>query len=222
MANQLDELTGPINEDGKDINVINKQLKVEVGKGSKAFEIILWCLLIIPGLIFMFKKINQKAYFDKLEQRMQGAASEIDNAQMQRVSILENVAGLLEKSINLDKDTFTEIARLRSGASEQNDSTRNNIEEQISNVSKQISVAFERYPELKSQNTIADAMRQNNYLQREITAARSNYNDIVARWNGDIMAWPTNKIVAAKYGFTTRIPFIASSEIKMKAEGKFF
>lgn len=38
----------------------------------------------------------------------------------------------------------------------------------------------------------------------------------------DIFAWPTKKIVAAKNGYTTRIPFIASKEIKEQAKGVFF
>ncbi|HOA11164.1 MAG TPA: LemA family protein, partial [Bacilli bacterium] len=56
MANELDELTGPVNEEGQDINVISKQLKVKVGWGSTLFEVLLWFPLIIPGVIFLFKK----------------------------------------------------------------------------------------------------------------------------------------------------------------------
>ncbi|HAV20255.1 MAG TPA: LemA family protein, partial [Firmicutes bacterium] len=44
MANELDEMTGPVNKEGKDINVIEKQIKVEVGVGSLIFEIALWVL----------------------------------------------------------------------------------------------------------------------------------------------------------------------------------
>ncbi len=62
MANQLDELEGPVNEAGRDINVIQKQLKVEVGVGSLIFEIILWVLGIIPGLIFLIMKIKAGCY----------------------------------------------------------------------------------------------------------------------------------------------------------------
>ena len=69
---------------------------------------------------------------------------------------------------------------------------------------------------------IADAMQQNMYLQREITAARELYNDTIDQWTRDIFAWPTKKIVAAKNGYTTRIPFAASKEIKEKAKGVFF
>ena len=65
-------------------------------------------------------------------------------------------------------------------------------------------------------------MQQNNYLQREITAARALYNDTVNQWNSDIFDWPTKMIVAAKAGYTTRIPFTASAETKAKAREVFF
>lgn len=85
-----------------------------------------------------------------------------------------------------------------------------------------INVAFESYPELKAHAALADAMRQNSYLQKEITAARTLYNDTLSMWNQDIFAWPTKQIVAAKAGYTTRIPFTASAETKAAARGKFF
>ena len=45
---------------------------------------------------------------------------------------------------------------------------------------------------------------------------------VINEWNKDIFAWPTKMIVAAKNGYTTRIPFIASKEIKEKAKEVFF
>ena len=53
MANQLDEENGPIREDGKDINVIAKQIPVKVGVGSTIFEILLWLsiLKLLPSFI---------------------------------------------------------------------------------------------------------------------------------------------------------------------------
>ena len=92
----------------------------------------------------------------------------------------------------------------------------------MENIARSVRVAVENYPDLAAHREIADAMQQNMYLQREITAARELYNDTVDQWNRDIFAWPTKKIVAAKNGYTTRIPFIASREIKEKAGGVFF
>ena len=63
MANELDELTGNVNPDGRDIHVIEKQLPVKVGFGSLLFEILLWVLGILPGVIFLFKKIAAQNYY---------------------------------------------------------------------------------------------------------------------------------------------------------------
>ena len=222
MANQLDELNPEIREEGLDTNVIAKKLPAEVGAGSTIFEIALWVCGILPGLIFLFMKINAQKHFDQLQQKIQRNASQIDNYLEQRVMVLQNCARLLDKAIDLDKSTFENIAKFRSGGRGDVDAARNELGGQIETISRDINVAVENYPELRAHREIADAMQQNMYLQREITAARELYNDTINQWNKDIFAWPTKKIVAAKNGYTTRIPFIASQEIKEKAKGVFF
>ena len=219
MANQLDELSTDERPEGLDTRVIAKRIPVTVGVGSRIFEIILWVLFIIPGLVFLFKKIKAKNYFQQLEQKIQHNASQIDNYLEQRVVVLQNAARLVDKAIDLDKTTFENIAKYRSGAT---DEERNEVASQIDGVSRSLNVAFENYPDLKAHSEIADAMKQNMYLQREITAARELYNDTVNAWNRDIFAWPTKQIVAARNGYTTRLPFIASQEIKEKAKDVFF
>jgi LemA protein len=221
MANQLDELNPEIREEGLDANVIAKKIPVKVGVGSTIFEILLWVCGIIPGVIFLFKKIKAKNYFQQLEQKIQRNASQIDNYLEQRVVVLQNCAKLLDRAIDLDKSTFENIARYRSGSSDAEE-TRNEVSTSLDKLAASVNVAFENYPELEAHDQIADAMQQNMYLQREITAAREQYNDTVNAWNRDIFSWPTNQIVAAKAGYTTRIPFIASKEVKEKAKDVFF
>lgn len=221
MANELDELTGPVNEAGRNINVIEKQLKVEVGVGSLIFEIILWLLFLIPGIIFLFMKIKARNYLRGLQQKIQANASQIDNYLEQRVVILQNVVGIVEKSIELDKDVMKSVAQFRGGVAP-NDDNRNEVSGQLDATMNNIRVAFEAYPDLKAHRALADAMQQNSVLQKEITAARDFYNDTVLRWNTDIFAWPTKMIVAAKAGYTTRIPFTTSQAIKEQANAKFF
>ena len=218
MANELDEMTGPVNEAGRDVNVIEKQIPVKVGVGSTIFQVILWILGIIPGLILLFVKISAGKKLSQLQQKVQQAASQVDNYLEQRVMILQNAAKLVEKGMDLDKSTFTEIAKLRAGGA-QSFSEQNAAME---NVNAKIAVALENYPELKAHQELADAMQQNSYTQREITAAREHYNDVVAEWNKAIFEWPAKQIVAAKRGYTTRIPFSVSKETKEKARGVFF
>ena len=216
MANELDELTGPVNEQGQDVNVINKQIPVTVGVGSTIFEVGLWILGIIPGAIFLWKKIQAGNYFDKLQQKIQHDASQIDNYLEQRVMILQNVVGLLDRAIDLDKTVFTEVAQARSGGN------LTTADQSIENINRAINVCLEQYPDLKAHATIQDAMQKNDYLQREITAAREVYNNTIAQWNRDIFTWPVKQIVAAKRGYTTRIPFTTTKEIKEAARGTFF
>lgn len=221
MANMLDEETGPIREEGKDVNVIAKQLPVKVGVGSTIFQVVLWVLGIIPGLVFLFMKIKAGTYLRQLEQKIQHDASQIDNYLEQRVVILSNLAKLVDKSVALDKETFTQIAQARSGKITDGDQMTE-AQRKADAIEAKLNIQMEAYPDLKSHNEIADAIQQNSYLQREITAAREQYNDTIKTWNTQIQIWPTNMIVAAKAGYTTRIPFIASKEVKDKARDVFF
>lgn len=221
MANELDEITGPVNTDGRDVNVIEKQLPVKVGFGSTLFEILLWVCGILPGVIFLFMKIGARNYFRRLQQKLQADASTIDNYLEQRVQILQNVAGLVHKAIDLDKDVMKTVAAFRGGHSLA-DSERNATAQQIDGAFARLFPQVEAYPDLKAHAAIADAMQQNSYLQKEITAARQLYNDTVNQWNSDLFEWPTKMIVAARAGYTTRIPFTASAETKARARQSFF
>lgn len=239
MGNALNELDEEIRVEGRDVNVIAKQLKVEKDSSIQILIYglyILGVVLIVLGIklkfyylvpigilipIVVYSKLKRyESYFSQLEQRIQQSASQIDNYLEQRVVVLQNTAKLVEKSIELDKSTFMEIAKLRSGNVKDND--RNEIQSKLDHIYRNLNIAVENYPELKSHGEIRDAIQQNMYLQREITAAREVYNDNIGIWNRDIFEWPLKKYVASNKGYTTRIPFIASQEIKSQAKGVFF
>ena len=249
MANLLDERTGPVNTEGQEINVINKQLPEQVGFGSTIFEIALWitlpilvvlyvlkmgaaiedpllyggvgCLVgLLPGLIFQYMKVKAHNYFQQLEQKIQAEASTIDNYIEQRVVILENLEGLVSRAIDLDKDVMKAVAALRSSVNAGEE--RNELTSKMNSAYGRLFMHVEAYPELRAHQEIADAIQQNSYLQKEITAARTVYNNRVYQWNRDINDWPTKQIVAARKGYTTRIPYSVSSDVKEQARKKFF
>ena len=217
MANELDELTGPVNEKGHDVNVIQKQIEIKVGWGSTFFTVMLFVLGIIPGLIFLGLKIRAGNHLSRLQQKIQHDASQLDNYLEQRVVILENAAALVNKATKLDETTFQAIAQARAG-----NATMNERAAALENVNSKINLAMEAYPELKAHQEIAMAMQQNSYLQKEITAAREVYNNSVLEWNQLVFRWPSYMIVAAKRGYTTRIPFSVSFETKKRAREVLF
>lgn len=252
MPNELDERTPQLLNDGNNINVIAKQLPIKVGLGSKLFEIALWLFVIpgivltiltlinyvfidiaidliifvaglLPGIIYTIKKIKAGNYLSQIQQKVQHNASQVDNYLEQRVQILKNTANLVEKAITLDKETLTSITSLRSNNKTSfTDEERNQIASDINRASRNIKIAFENYPELRAHESIQKAMSENSYLQKEITAAREVYNDSVLRWNTAIYEWPCNMIVAAKRGYTTRIPFTLDMDTKNQARSIFF
>lgn len=223
MANELDEMNAPTLEEGRDVRVIAKQLPVTVKTGTKIFDVIWWFLPpLLGGVIWSILKVRARSYLQKLQQKIQHDASQIDNYLEQRVQILKNCAKLVDKAIDLDKDTFEKIAAYRSGMNPNADSMRNEYATQIDEVGIAINRVVENYPDLKAHRELADAMQQNSYLQREITAAREVYNDTVNVWNTAIFSWPTKQIVAAKEGYTTRIPFCIDSATREQARADFF
>ena len=247
MGNPLDEVTGPVNEQGREARVIEKQLPIEIGFGSVLFEIavwtvgfaaaavvqflvrpawedwdfvVLWAAAFLPGIVYAVMKIQAKNYFMQLLQRIQASASTIGNYQEQRFEILKNVAGLVKQSIDLDKEVMTAVAAYRGGGAPEGRLNENAaaLDRGFGRLFPQI----EAYPELKAHAQIAEAMRQNSYLQREITAARDLYNQVVLIWNTEVYHWPVRQIVAARQHFTTKIPFSVSSAVIEGSKSTFF
>ena len=194
---------------------------VTVSKNVKLFEIALWVLGILPGLIFFCLKLKAENYFKALEQKIRSHAAEIDNYLEQRVVVLTNTARLLERAIDLDRDTYEALTKLKYGA-DRTDESRNQLSRELDEGWDKLRVLVEQYPQLRAHESVQEAMRQNLQLQREITAARSLYNDAVYAWNRDIFQWVTKRVVAAQKRYTTRIPFVAAEEVHRQAREVFF
>jgi len=221
MGNDLDELTGPVNDEGQDVRVINKQLKVKAATSAKICQAVLWVLPlpIISGVLFQISKANAAAKLKELQQKIQHDASQIDNYLEQRVVILENLVSIIEKETKFEKETLKEVMAYRSGI---NPDSMSEAAGNIENVHNQVKAVFERYPDLKSTAAYEKAMKDNDYLQKEITAAREVYNDSVNQWNSLIYGWAKYQLVSEKEGYTTRIPFTTTKEVREKARGNFF
>lgn len=246
MGNQLNEFEPVVREQGLDTNVIAKQLPVEKDasldlliKGLHVVGVVLAVyglfakeyILALAGaglFYYVFSTLKKtESYFQQLQQQIQTFASEIDVYQAKRVQILKNVAAIVEKAVDLDKSTFEKIAALRSNNHGQADDAKAveefaEMQAKLDAAARSIHIAVENYPDLKAHGSLRDAMRQNDETQSEITAARSLYNDAVSKWNRDIFDWPFKKYVAAKNHYTTRVPFIASKEIKEESQSVFF
>ena len=163
-------------------------------------------------------KIKAAQYLRQLEQKIQHDASQIDNYLEQRVVILTNLAKLVEKAIDLDKTTFTQIALNRSGRL--TDQTRNELSGQVDTLNRNINLTFENYPDLKANQNFSELSEELRNTENKISFSRQFYNDTVQMYNTAIMKFPTN-LIAGMLGFKEEAFFQIDETEKNPVQVKF-
>ena len=145
-----------ISEDAVPELVSFEKKSPELTGGTKAFQVIMWCLLLIPGIVLAAKKKKAEERLSALEQRIQHDASQIDNYLEQRVIILENLSALINKEMTFEKDALSTLAGYKNGIDADSLSSAN---DNISAAENKIKSVFDDHPELLSNAGIAKAMR---------------------------------------------------------------
>lgn len=176
---------------------------------------------LVPFALLFWRKKATASHFQGLMQKINGLASEIDNYIDQQIDILKNVAPLVEKSVELDKDVMKSVAAFRGGVDITNEN-RNAVAGQVSATYRALVPHMEAYPELKAHAVIAEAMQKAEHLRKEITAARTLYNDRVTQWNREVFEWPVKRMVAAEERYRTLVPFAIDAGRKEGAHQVFF
>ena len=85
---------------------------------------------------------------------------------------------------------------------------------------RDINVAVEAYPELKSSDLMKDFMTSVEGIENRISYAREQYNDDVQEYNVYIRSFPHN-IAASLFGFSPKDKFEASSAAQNAPVVKF-
>ena len=207
-----------ITNDGATL-VVNERTPATITKGEKNLGTFLWFLLIIPGAVFASKKRAAARYYGNMQQKIQHDASQIDNYLEQRVIILENLAALINKEMAFEKEVVGKLSSYHQGIGADN---FNNAAQVIEQANSQMRDYINNNPEFRSTAAVQKAIKDNDYLQREITAARELYNDSIKEWNDAIFGTITQRLVAVEKHYLTRVPFTTTREIREKARSVLF
>ena len=183
--------------------------KVVIGFGSKLFEIILWVLLIFPGIIFMYKKKKAKKFLNELNRQIDDCYATINNLLNERINILTNIYSLLSKEDSFAKLSFSEILK---------ESNLTKKGQSVETATHEVDGILKENPKLNN-NQLSNEIERNKNLQKEIFSIKDAYNNAVIQWNKEIFLWPANRIVAAKEGYTTDLTYNVLDEIKVRAKG---
>lgn len=152
-------------------------------------------LLLIPLYTMYVSLIRKK---NKVRESMGG----IDVQLKKRYDLIPNILVIANKFMEHERGLITEITNLRtkvSGLRSDRDTIpeKINLDNQIANKMGQLMVNVENYPQLKSDQTMIQAMQTYSEVEEHIAAARRFYNSAVNDLNNSVEIFPSSVIASA-------------------------
>ena len=132
---------------------------------------------------------------------------------------MPNVLFLANKFMEHERSLIEDITKLRTSAIQlasgvQNIQDKINLDNEIQKKMKELFVSVENYPQLKSDNTMVQAMKTYADVEEHIAAARRFYNAAVRDLKNVVQIWPSS-MFAASMGISGDIPYFeAASEVE--------
>ncbi len=172
------------------------------------FIIVAFLILIYSLYVSLIKKRN----------RVLEAFSGIDVQLKKRYDLIPNILTIASKFMQHEKSLLEEITKLRSQAVQLDRnhfdySKKIELDNNISDKMNKIIMAFENYPDLKSDKTMIQAMQTYNEIEEHIAAARCFYNSAAQELKNAVEIFPSS-IVASVMGIESQEFFRVSDSEK--------
>lgn len=139
------------------------------------------------------------------------AFASIDVQLKKRYDLIPNVLFMANKFMEHERSLIEDITKLRTEAVKltsgfNNISDKIKLDGEIQNKMGQLLVSVENYPQLKSDNTMVQAMQTYNEVEEHIAAARRFYNSAVNELNNAVEIWP-GSMIAASLNIKGNLPY---------------
>jgi len=150
--------------------------------------ILLFILIIVPVLLYNML-IRRKNEVDNIFGTM-------DAMLKKRHDLIPNLVETVKEYMDYEKETLTEITRLRAQAigGDLSDNDRVAIESQLGKRMSGLMIAVENYPNLKANESFNHLQDSWNEVEEQIAASRRAYNAAVTSYNNGIEMFPSNLI----------------------------
>ena len=171
------------------------------------FLILLWMLYVS----LVTKKNNVKEAFAGIDVQLK-----------KRYDLIPNILFIANKFMEHERELLTGITELRAKAAsmpaELNQAQQKiDLDNKISSMMGKLMVSVENYPQLKSDQTMVQAMQTYNAQEEHIAAARRFYNSAVKELNNAVEIFPSS-VVAALIGIKAYPFFEAKEEEKQRID----
>ncbi len=175
-------------------------------------------ILLVLAIILVVAFYGMYTGLIKKKNKLNEAMSGIDVQLNKRYSLIPNILTIANKFMEHETELFGQISALRSQAAgirstQDTIAKKIDLDNQIAAKMGQLMVNVENYPQLKSDQTMANAMQTYNELEEHIAAARRFYNSAVNDINNSIEIFPSS-LVAGMLGLSVYPFFEASEEAK--------
>ncbi len=153
-------------------------------------------LVVLIPLYGLYVSLIQKK--NKVRESMGG----IDVQLKKRYDLIPNILVIANKFMEHERGLITEITQLRTQASslrsdQDTISKKIDLDNQIATKMGQLMVNVENYPQLKSDQTMVQAMQTYSEVEEHIAAARRFYNSAVNDLNNAVEIFPSSMIASA-------------------------
>lgn len=178
-----------------------------------AAVIVLLIIVIVPLVIGYFWYVGIVTKRNKAQEALSG----VDVQLKKRSNLIPNILKIAKKFMEHEKSLLTEITELR--AKVEKDYDENDKEavrehlaaaDQLAGKMNGLMVQVENYPDLKSDQTMIQAMQTYNEVEEQIAASRRFYNSAVTLLNNSVQIFPGN-IIAGMAG-VSEMPFYEAEE----------
>lgn len=151
----------------------------------------------------------------KKKNHLKEASSDIDVQLKKRYDLIPNILNMASKFMDHEKTLMTEIVELRSKAMTKtfvkNPTETMELENQLEGKLRDFWLNVENYPDLKSNQTMVQAMQTFNEVEEHIAAARRFYNAAAADLKNAVEIFPSS-FVAKMIGINNDIVFIKAPD----------
>lgn len=172
-------------------------------------------IFTVIGVVILLALYGIYVGLIKKRNKVKEAMSGIDVQLNKRYSLIPNILTIANKFMEHERGLMEEITALRAKASGIKSDANTigekiNLDNQIASKMGQLMVNVENYPQLKSDQTMMQAMQTYAEVEEHIAAARRFYNSAVNELNNAVEIFPSS-VIAGMCGISS-YPFFEAVE----------
>ncbi len=163
--------------------------------------------LIAVGIVAVMVIAMYNSLVGKRNQ-VQNVFGSVDALLKKRYDLIPNLVAAVRNYMKHEKETLTEVTRLRAMALSggMSDQEKFEIDARISEALRGILVAVEKYPDLKANQNFMHLQQTLTEMEEQISAGRRAYNATVTVYNNAVEMFPTN-VIAKLFDFERKPVF---------------